>query len=49
MKDVTHLIMWLFVLSFAGLALRNAGGFATAVNAVGGQVTSDARLLAGQG
>jgi hypothetical protein len=44
---ITHLIMWIFVGALAVLVVTHAAGFATAVNAVGGQVTNDASLLAG--
>lgn len=47
MEKVVHLIMWIFVGALCVLAVKNASGFATAVNAVGGQVTNDASLLAG--
>lgn len=47
MDKITHLIMWLFVGSLLVLVVTHAAGFATAVNAVGGQVTNDAALLAG--
>lgn len=45
--SITHLIMWIFVGALAVLVVTHAAGFATAVNAVGGQVTTDASLLAG--
>jgi hypothetical protein len=44
---ITHLIMWIFVGALLVLVVTHASGFATAVNAVGGQVTNDASLLAG--
>jgi len=47
MDKAVHLIMWLFVGSLCVLVVKNAPGFATAVNAVGGQVTNDAALLTG--
>ena len=47
MKDVVHLIMWVFVGAIVVLVVTHAQGFSTAVNAVGGQVTNDASLLAG--
>jgi hypothetical protein len=47
MEKVVHLIMWIFVGSLLVLIVKNAQGFATAVAAVGGQVTNDASLLAG--
>lgn len=47
MKDVFALIMWVFVGALVVLVVTHASGFATAVNAVGGQVTNDATLLSG--
>lgn len=47
MDKIVHLIMWVFVGAIVVLIVTHAGGFATAVNAVGGQVTNDASLLAG--
>lgn len=47
MDKIVHLIMWIFVGALVVLVVKNAQGFATAVNAVGGQVTNDANLLAG--
>lgn len=47
MEKIVHLIMWLFVGALCVLVVKNAQGFATAVNAVGGQLTNDANLLAG--
>lgn len=47
MKEVVHLIMWVFVGALIVLVVTHAAGFATAVTAVGGQVTNDAALLAG--
>ena len=46
-KDVVHFIMWLFVGAIAVLIVTHASGFATATNAVGGQLTNDAYLLSG--
>jgi hypothetical protein len=46
---IVHLVLWLFVGSLVVLIVTHASGFATAVNAVGGQVTNDASLLAGYG
>lgn len=46
---VVHLIMWIFVGALLVLVVTHASGFATAVSAVGGQVTSDAGLLSGAG
>lgn len=45
--QVTHVIMWVFIGALVVLIITHATGFATAVNAVGGQVTNDASLLAG--
>lgn len=47
MKDVVHLILWVFIAALAVLVVTHASGFATSVSAVGGQVTNDAALLAG--
>ena len=47
MQTVTHLILWLFVGALLVLVVTHAKGFATAVSAVGGQVTNDATLLTG--
>lgn len=47
MQNVVHLIMWVFVGAIVVLIVTHASGFSTAVNAVGGQVTNDASLLAG--
>lgn len=47
MDKVTHLILWLFTGALLVLVVKNAKGFATAVSAVGGQVTNDATLLTG--
>lgn len=47
-KDaIVHLVMWLFVGALCVLIVTHSKGFATSVNAVGGQVTNDASLLAG--
>lgn len=46
-QDVVHVILWLFVGALVVLIVTHAPGFATAVNAVGGQVTNDASLLTG--
>jgi hypothetical protein len=46
-KDIVHLVMWVFVGALVVLIVTHASGFATSVNAVGGQVTNDASLLAG--
>lgn len=47
MDKIVHLIMWVFVGALIVLIIKNATGFATAVSAVGGQITGDANLLAG--
>lgn len=47
MADVVKLIQWLFLGALAVLVVTHASGFASAVNAVGGQVTGDAKLLTG--
>lgn len=47
MKDISSFIMWLFVGAIGVLIITHASGFATAIMAVGGQVTNDASLLAG--
>lgn len=47
MEKIVHLIMFVFVGAIIVLIVTHAKGFATAVNAVGGQVTNDAALLAG--
>lgn len=47
MRDLTHLIMWLFIGALCVLVLTHASGFATATSAVGGQLTNDAYLLSG--
>lgn len=47
MDKIVHVIMWLFVGALLVLVVTHAQGFATAVTAVGGQVTNDASLLAG--
>lgn len=49
MDKIVHLILFIFVGAIVVLIITHARGFATAVNAVGGQVTNDASLLAGQG
>ena len=48
MNTVTHLILWVFMGALLVLVVTHAAGFATAVSAVGGQVTKDATLLSGQ-
>lgn len=47
MAKALGLIMWIFVGALVVLVVTHAKGFATAVNAVGGQITNDASLLAG--
>lgn len=47
MDKIVHVILWIFVGSLCVLVVTHAKGFATAVTAVGGQVTNDASLLAG--
>lgn len=49
MEKVVHLILFVFVGALIVLIVTNAKSFATAVTAVGGQVTNDAALLAGYG
>lgn len=49
MKDAMHLVMWLFIGALVVLVVTHASGFATATNAVGGQLTNDAYLLSGGG
>jgi hypothetical protein len=40
--------MWLFIGALVVLVVTHASGFATAVSAVGGQVTNNAYLLTGE-
>ncbi len=47
MDKMVHLVLWIFVGALVVLIVTHASGFATAVSAVGGQVTNDAALLAG--
>lgn len=47
MKEGVHFVLWLFVGALVVLIVTRASGFATAVNAVGGQLTNDAFLLSG--
>ncbi len=47
MKDIVHLVMWVFIGALIVLVVTHATGFASAVGAVGGQVTNNAVLLAG--
>lgn len=49
MNNVMHLVQWLFMGALVVLIVTHAAGFSSAVNAVGGQLTNDARLLSGQG
>lgn len=48
MKDIVHFVMWLFIGALVVLIVTHPSGFATSVGAVGGQLTTDAHLLAGQ-
>lgn len=47
MKDITHVVLWLFVGSLIVLAVTHGSGFSQAVTSVGGQLTNDAYLLSG--
>lgn len=47
MEQVVRLIQWLFLGALVVLVVTHAAGFATAVSAVGGEVTKDAKLLTG--
>lgn len=47
MQQIVHLIQWLFLGALVVLVVTHADGFSSAVSAVGGQVTSDAKLLTG--
>lgn len=47
MGDVMHLVQWLFMGALVVLVVTHASGFSSAVNAVGGQLTNDAKLLTG--
>jgi hypothetical protein len=47
MDKIVHLILFVFAGALLVLVVKNATGFASAVTAVGGQVTNDAALLAG--
>lgn len=47
MKDIVHVILWLFIGALVVLVVTHAAGFATATTAVGGQLTNDAYLLSG--
>ena len=49
MKEIVHIILWVFIGAIVVLVLTHAKGFATATSAVGGQVTNDAYLLSGGG
>lgn len=49
MKDIVHVILWVFIGALVVLIITHAKGFATATSAVGGQVTNDAFLLSGGG
>ena len=47
MDKAIRVIMWIFMGALVVLIVTHAIGFATAVSAVGGQITNDASLLAG--
>lgn len=47
MKEGMHFVMWLFIGALVVLVVTHASGFATSVQAVGGQLTNDAYLLSG--
>ncbi len=47
MKDVIHIILWIFIGALVVLVLTHGSGFSKATTAVGGQVTNDAFLLTG--
>lgn len=47
MKEIVHIILWVFIGAIVVLVLTHAKGFATATSAVGGQVTNEAYLLSG--
>lgn len=47
MADAVKLIQWLFLGALCVLVVTHAGGFASAVGAVGGQITGGAKLLTG--
>lgn len=47
MGEAVKLIQWLFLGALLVLVVMHASNFATAVSAVGGQVTNDAKLLTG--
>ena len=49
MSQIVHVILWIFIGALIVLVVTHASGFATATNAVGGQVTNDATLLSGAG
>lgn len=49
MERAVHLVLWLFVGALCVLIVTHAAGFSASVNAVGGQLTNDAALLAGYG
>ena len=49
MQTFTHLVLWLFVGALVVLVVTHPRGFATSVQAVGGQITDDAKLLSGYG
>lgn len=47
MAQMVKLIQWLFLGALAVLVVTHASGFATAVQAVGGEVRGGAKLLTG--
>ena len=47
MAQVVRLIQWLFLGALVVLVVTHASGFATAVQAVGGEVNKSAKLLTG--
>lgn len=47
MNQIVHVILWIFIGALVVLVVTHASGFASATNAVGGQVTNDAYLLSG--
>lgn len=47
MSQIVKLIQWLFLGALVVLVVTHASGFATAVQAVGGEVRGSAKLLTG--
>lgn len=47
MTQVVKLIQWLFLGALVVLVVTHASGFASAVQAVGGEINKDAKLLTG--